>query len=851
MYYEHQIASGTPWLDRLVGWLRLGDNVVIRTDSLQEYRVLAQAFGRVSARAGRQVVYFRFGNHPPILEPGDPVTVIEANPAPGFDSFSKRLNTSIASLGRRVFYVFDSLSSLVEEWATDESLGNFFQVTCPFLFELETVAFFTLDRARHANATVARIENTTQVLIDLFIEQGTRYVQVLKAQKRFWPGMYLPHRLEGDNCVSVFQAAHIPPDTARSPWETVFATAAQWVEAAHEEGHKQEQESLALEAARMLLGQDAHVLRLAERYFDLKDLLQIKQRLIGTGHIGGKATGMLLARKIIRCTPGLEGVAAALEDHDSFYVGSDVFFTFLVENHLFHTRLRAGAPGPEPGDHWESIEQAFLAGHMPTDITRHLQEMLAYFGDTPIIVRSSSLLEDGFGNAFAGKYHSEFCPNQGTPAERLEALLMAVKRVYASTLNPDALAYRRKRQLEESDEQMGVLIQRVSGRRFQQWFFPTLAGVAFSRNLYAWNTRIDPGKGLIRLVFGLGTSAVNRVGGGYPRLVAISHPLLRPEIGVKIAKYSQHDMEAIDLEQNQLATIPVERILRYRHYPGLDLLVSLLRDEDLYEPFYRNFVVEPGEKLVLTFHNLLKNTRFIRLMDQMLSALEQVYETPVDTEFTVSVENGDVRINLLQCRPLWHPSDPADETLEDPPGDCLFETDKFMCGGRATNVHVHRLHRPRGVRPLIGSEHQEEPGAGDRQDQPGHAAPGRRGAADGAGSLGKQQPGTGSERHVRGHQPRGGAGGNRPPGHRPLARGLVRDALLPRHRGGEHLVSGSVSAPEGVADVQDRSESAAVGFPPVPRIRRMLKMVGPGTDRSGSPHNRGRLAAAGAGGGVF
>ena len=69
--------------------------------------------------------------------------------------------------------------------------------------------------------------------------------------------------------------------------------------------------------------------------------------------------------------------------------------------------------------------------------------MLDYFGQAPIIVRSSSLLEDSFGNAFAGKYRSEFCANQGSPEERLEAFLHAVKLVYASALNPDALSYRR------------------------------------------------------------------------------------------------------------------------------------------------------------------------------------------------------------------------------------------------------------------------------------------------------------------------------------------------------------------------------------------------------------------------
>ena len=180
--------------------------------------------------------------------------------------------------------------------------------------------------------------------------------------------------------------------------------------------------------------------------------------------------------------------------------------------------------------------------------------MLDYYGQAPIIVRSSSLLEDSFGNAFAGKYLSVFCANQGDPEARLDDFMRAVKLVYASALNPDALSYRCKRGLGQNDEQMAILVQRVSGMPYRHYFFPSLAGVAFSRNLYTWNDRIDPRQGIIRLVFGLGTRAVERVGSDYPRMIAISHPQLRPEVGTKVAKYSQRQVDLLDLETNQFAS---------------------------------------------------------------------------------------------------------------------------------------------------------------------------------------------------------------------------------------------------------------------------------------------------------
>ena len=95
--------------------------------------------------------------------------------------------------------------------------------------------------------------------------------------------------------------------------------------------------------------------------------------------------------------------------------------------------------------------------------------MLEYYGQSPIIVRSSSLLEDGFGNAFTGKYDSVFCANQGAPAERLEAFLAAVREVYASAMSEEALRYREHRgparpRRADGDPRAARLRARCAGR---------------------------------------------------------------------------------------------------------------------------------------------------------------------------------------------------------------------------------------------------------------------------------------------------------------------------------------------------------------------------------------------------
>jgi hypothetical protein len=311
---------------------------------------------------------------------------------------------------------------------------------------------------------------------------------------------------------------------------------------------------------RIMVGRENRILSLATEHFSLDDLLNIKNRLIGTGLIGGKAVGMLLANKIMSTEPSFDWRQHS-EPHDSFYVGSDVFYTYLVENGWWKLRMQQKtAEG-----YFEvaaELREKMLGGRFPDQIREQFQEMLEYFGQSPIIVRSSSLLEDAFGNAFAGKYESFFCVNQGSPEERYARFEDIVRRVYASTMNEDALTYRLQRGLDQQDEQMALLVQRVSGSYRNGFFFPDLAGVGISHNTFVWKPELDPKAGMLRLVFGLGTRAVNRVEDDYPRTVALDAPLLRPVAGMEdVRKYSQHKVDLLDTKENSLRTVPLEEVL--------------------------------------------------------------------------------------------------------------------------------------------------------------------------------------------------------------------------------------------------------------------------------------------------
>jgi len=410
---------------------------------------------------------------------------------------------------------------------------------------------------------------------------------------------------------------------------------------------------------RSMISDQLRYINVAKDWFTISDLNHIRQRKIGAGKIGGKAAGMLLAARIL--SDLTEGpMRVSLRTPDSYFIGSDEMYTFMSINNLVHWNDQKYKSEDEMREEFPLIEQDFLAGAFSPDLLQHLQTLLSNVGAQPLIVRSSSLLEDNFGTSFAGKYDSIFLPNQGDPHQNLIDLTRAIASIYASTLNPSALLYRRSRGLQDYDERMALLIQIVRGERFGQYFLPHAAGVAFSRNLYRWAPQIRREDGFVRMVWGLGTRAVDRVGNDYPRLVALSHPLLRPNTDPKlIQRYSQQHVDLIDLKDNSFKTLPVSEVLS-THYDPLRFVAQVYEPEGYFSSLTSNLYNTDG-KLVITFEELLRRTSFADTMREMLQLLERSYRAPVDMEFTLHMVPGtdsrgkpNICIDILQCRPQSH-----------------------------------------------------------------------------------------------------------------------------------------------------------------------------------------------------
>ena len=675
-----RIKSGIPGLDEALDNIRLGDNVVWNVTNLNEFSYFVDPYVEQAKVDKRNLIYIRFANHRPLIEmteedfrlleieennpenefcmiERDGIKIYKVNPYNQFETFTLEVHRIIEKEGFDAFYVFDCLSDLQAVWSTDLMMGNFFRVTCPFLFQLDTVAYFPIIRGRHSFDAIAKIRETTQLFLNVHSNSPEEvYVSPLKVWNRYSQTMFLGHKfnprtgfvkvLQDGQEVSKYYKTINDSDKHQGgqildSWERYMLQ----VRMKYEEGQNIDGECDKI--CELMMTKDEKMLSKIKEYFSFEDYITIYDRRVGTGLVGGKSCGMLLARKIIE--KDCPDIYRNIEPDDSFYIGSDLFYTYIVSNDLWDLRVKQRT---KEGyyKYGKELEEALKKGTFSDEIKKGFIQILDYFGQNPIIVRSSSFLEDGYGNAFAGKYESVFCVNRGSLEERLAAFEEAVKVVYSSTMNISALEYRKINGLDDTDEQMALLVQRVSGSYHGDYFFPTAAGVGFSYSPYSPLPDMDNSKGMLRLVMGLGTKAVDRTKKDYPRIINLDKPEVTMVKDIREKhRYSQHYLDVIDLKDISLHDIPVG--------DGLDVIPRyakkvLVEHDREAERMFR----DRGERREIVFVNcegLVKNQDFIDEMKEIMDTLETAYDYPVDIEYTVNVgEDNSFNVNLLQCRPL-------------------------------------------------------------------------------------------------------------------------------------------------------------------------------------------------------
>jgi hypothetical protein len=653
------ISTGIKGLDSVITGLRLGDNVVWQIDDMNDYVDLVKPFVLTALKEKKKVIYMRFATHKELIKPSPEIKRYELDAQGGFEFFTAKVNSIITEEGEGAYYVFDCLSELLSAWATDLMIGNFFMVTCPYLYKLKTITYFSILRNNHSFKSIARIRETTQLLMDVYRCGKGFYVHPLKVWNRYSPTMFLPHQQQGDAFVPITDSVNAAEilsyirergvESAKRNldyWDRLFLEVEDLLKGKATAAKKNE---MLKRLCSIMIAKNKKISSLVTSNFSLEELIEIKSRLIGTGFIGGKAVGMLLARKILSKSKLFDWQKLA-EPHDSFYIGSDIFYSYVVHNRWWKLHMQQKS---EEGyfNIAKVLKEKMLYGVFPDEVMEHFQQIVEYFGSSPIIIRSSSLLEDDFGNAFAGKYESIFLANQGSPEQRYIQFAEAVKKIYASTMNEDALVYRKQRGLDKLDEQMALLVQRVSGEHHKDYFFPDLAGVGVSYNTYVWNKDMDPKAGMLRLVFGMGTRAVNRVEGDYPRMVALSDPMRRPYAEKNdLRKYSQHMVDLINIRDNVFETIPFEKLANEEIFP--DIHAVAVKDYES-ASLMQGRSQEQKDYWILTLDKVLNNKSLVEVLKKVLEELQENYDYPVEIEFTINfTKNDQFKINLLQCRPL-------------------------------------------------------------------------------------------------------------------------------------------------------------------------------------------------------
>jgi pyruvate,water dikinase len=450
-------------------------------------------------------------------------------------------------------------------------------------------------------------------------------------------------------------------------------------------------QSVQMSLIRRLLSERERYIISAKKHIEIEDFYNLSSRMIyqadSYGKLGGKGAGIFLAMQIIQKALRNQDTFKKVKTPKTWYIVSDTHFSFIEHNSLEeiieHKYLNIG----EVRQEYPYIVHVFKNTPLPPDIVKGLSVALDDFGDVPLIVRSSSLLEDQVGMSFAGKYKSLFVANQGSKEERLSSLMDAITEVYASQYGPDPIEYRHEHGLIDNHEEMGILIQEVVGRQVGPYYFPAYAGVAFSQNEFRWSSRIHKEDGLIRIVPGLGTRAVDRLSDDYPILAAPGQPNLRVNTSLEeIVRYSPRMIDVINLDKGRFETIEIDTLLKEygSEYPNIKQLVSIITEDKASIPTGLGPDFE-NDKMVFTFDGLFSQSQFLSLLRTVLEELQEQLNHPIDIEFACDGED----FYLLQCRSQSYGSDiiPADIPVDIPEEKIIFTANRYVTNGTISNIN--------------------------------------------------------------------------------------------------------------------------------------------------------------------
>lgn len=447
---------------------------------------------------------------------------------------------------------------------------------------------------------------------------------------------------------------------------------------------------LRISLIRRFFSDNTDFINIAKNHLEVNDFFDLTTRIIhhtgSNGKLGGKSAGLFMAKHMLLKAEVKNDLLKNICTPMTWYITVDSLTEFLRYNDLEELNEQKYKDPEQIRIEYPNIIQLFKNAQFPSEIKKGLIAALDELGNNPIIVRSSSLLEDRIGTAFSGKYKSLFLANQGDREKRFNALLDAISEVYASLFAPDPIIYRSERGLIDLNEEMGIMIQQVVGTRVGDYFFPAFAGIAFSNNEFRWSPRLKREDGLIRLVPGLGTRAVDRVSNDYPVMISPGQPALRVNVSPdEIRHYSPSSIDVINLNKNCFETIQLAELFKQSgdEIPGIHQIVSIFRDGHISQPSLINLDCKKDDLLV-TFEGIISRTTFVKKVHAIVSVLQEGFGMPVDIEFACD----GTSFYILQCRPQNSDGDAAPSPIphDIPENKILFNAKRFISNGRIQDI---------------------------------------------------------------------------------------------------------------------------------------------------------------------
>lgn len=392
---------------------------------------------------------------------------------------------------------------------------------------------------------------------------------------------------------------------------------------------------------------------------------------IGKGALGGKARGLSFLAKLISKYVSDEMFSnLRITVPRTIVLSTDVFDSFILQNKLNDPTIY---DLPD-----ERIALKFMGASLPAIV---LGDLRAFIQKTrkPLVVRSSGMLEDSLLQSFAGIYDSILLPNESWETDfRFQEVCNAIKYVYASTFFEKARTYIKSTPKNIGDEKMAVIIQEVVGRRYENYFYPIISGVAKSYNYYP-SGGCKPEDGIVYLAIGLGKAIVD---GGCSFCFCPEHPMI-PLFGTPkdFIRYSQRKFYALNLksiyrivERNEETSYSILNLEDAKRHGILDKVASTYnpQDDHIYPGVYDegSIVIDFGPILQ---YETIPLTKALKLL---LRICEIALGYPVETEFAVNLgesESQKAELVILQIGSMLRLGKITDSIIKD------YNPDKDLC----------------------------------------------------------------------------------------------------------------------------------------------------------------------------